>query len=185
MSSETKKALGRKSKRIGKENRGRIYLILTKEPLTFSELLDKSGVSRSTLSNHLKDLIQDKRIEKVLDNDQIVYKANLEKEKIIAELRIGFATSLYSLIPLLFPSARKRFDEVIDELADDILAYGKEEAFKRLNEKNKNRVLTEVTSVETEKTENKRKIELTESRIADLSRKFPKAMKELLEENSK
>lgn len=145
--SETKKALGRKSRTIGKENRSRVYLLLTKKPLTFTELLEESGLSRASLSNHLKNLTRDKRVTKVLENNQVVYKANLETDKVIEELKSGFADSLVNLISVISPNFRKRFDVFLEELAKDIIEYGEKEALQRLKERSNATEIQEIKAV--------------------------------------
>ena len=152
--SDTKKALGRKSRAIGKENRANIYILLTKKPLTFEELVKESGLSRGTVSSHLKSMKHDETIIKTIEDDHTVYKPNLESEKVIAELKTGLAVSLIESVSSILPSFGKNFDKLIEDLAKDVVKYGKEEAMKRLAERDDKRELQKIELVESSEEEN-------------------------------
>lgn len=140
--SETKKQLGRKSRRLGRENRGKILLtILAEEPLTFKELDDKKIVkSKSTLSNHLKNLLDDGLIEQRIENRKVFYHTSkfLDEETVVAELKTGFFDSLIGILSILFPNAKegveaflKSWARIIVQYKKDEVKYGEEEALKR------------------------------------------------------
>lgn len=69
------------------DNRANIFTLLLEKSLTFGELLDEVGLSRSTLSGHLSDLQQDGLIEKAIKNNRVVYQTTLDAEKIEAEFK--------------------------------------------------------------------------------------------------
>jgi len=78
---------GKRMKWIEEENRQSILKSLEKQSLRFKELLKKLGVSRATLSKHLKELETEMSIEKIYDVKAkgIVYRI---KEKGIVETYI-------------------------------------------------------------------------------------------------
>jgi DNA-binding transcriptional ArsR family regulator len=59
-----REAQGEKSKTIARQNRLVIFLTLIDKPLTFSELLRETGVSRPVLAKHLKVLQRNGSIDK-------------------------------------------------------------------------------------------------------------------------
>jgi len=86
---EITKALGRKSRQLRNENMTRVLLTIAKEPLSFSELLKKTKLSRPVLTNHLRRLERNHAIyrdtikpNQTLNPDEIgkiVYKAGIDQ----------------------------------------------------------------------------------------------------------
>jgi len=56
------------------DNKTKVLLKILEKPLTFTELLKETGFSRSTLTQHLKDLRKAKEIEKAIENNRVIYK---------------------------------------------------------------------------------------------------------------
>jgi len=107
--SETKKALGRKSRRIGHENRTKVFLTIAKNPSSFSELLSETKLSRASLTQHLRflekegaiyrDIIKATQTSKPSEIGKIVYK--VKEDEMIAILMETVMVSL-SVIPTVF-----------------------------------------------------------------------------------
>jgi len=76
---ETKKALGKKSRILKRENRALIYMTIAKEPSSFSELLKKTKLSRSVLAQHLKEL----------ENEGLIYKDIIKPSETLDKSQIG------------------------------------------------------------------------------------------------
>jgi len=76
---ETKKALGKKSRQLKRENREKIYMTIAKEPSSFSELLEKTKLSRSVLTQHLKEL----------ENEHLIYKDTIKPTETSDKSQIG------------------------------------------------------------------------------------------------
>ena len=55
-----------------KEHTNTIVKLLNKQPLTFTELIKKSGLSRGTINQHLKDLQRDGKIKKEYRDGKIL-----------------------------------------------------------------------------------------------------------------
>jgi DNA-binding transcriptional ArsR family regulator len=73
------------------DNRTTIFTTIMDESLTFTELLNKTNLSRATLSSHLSDLQDDELIEKALENGRVVYQITFNEEKIETEFKkIGY-----------------------------------------------------------------------------------------------
>jgi len=72
---------------IEEENREKILLSLKKASLRFKELLKETGVSRATLSKHLKELEREMSIEKIYNTEEkgVVYRL---RGKGIAEVQM-------------------------------------------------------------------------------------------------
>lgn len=136
--SETKKQLGRKSRRIGEENYQKVFFSILHEPATFSELLSKTGFSRATLTSHLKDLEEDGLIERRFKNGKRVYQTKrLDEETIVAELEISYFDFFSQLLSRFIPDAKERIDMFLKSLAKEIIQsrkdaveYGQEKALK-------------------------------------------------------
>lgn len=147
--SQTERWLGKKLRQIGKENREKIFLTIAKEPLTFSELLDETDVSRATLSKHLKDLQKKGLIERAISGERIVYKlSQIDEETILAELKVGFFDSSLEILSRIFPSIKEGVEMYLKSLAQmivqyqkDVNKYGEEDALrlaqKRFEERSK------------------------------------------------
>jgi DNA-binding transcriptional ArsR family regulator len=67
-------------------NRTKIFLTLLDESMTFSELLEETGFSRSTLSTHLKALQKSGVIERAVQKEKIVYRTVLDTNKLVSEM---------------------------------------------------------------------------------------------------
>jgi len=86
---EMRKALGRKSRRLRDENMAKVFLTIAKEPLSFSELLKKTELSRPVLTNHLRRLERNHAVyrdtikpNQTLNSEEvgkIVYKAGIDQ----------------------------------------------------------------------------------------------------------
>jgi len=125
--SETKKQLGRKSRRIGEENYQKAFFSIFHEPATFSELLSKTGFSRATLTSHLKGLEEDGLIERRFKDGKRVYQTKpLDEETIVAELKISYFDFFSQLLSRFIPDAKERIDMFLKSLAKEIIQFRKD-----------------------------------------------------------
>lgn len=86
---ELSKALGKKSRHLKNENMIKVFLTIAKEPSSFSELLEKTGLSRPVLSNHLKfldenlaiypDIIKRNQTLNPQEIKKVVYRASVDE----------------------------------------------------------------------------------------------------------
>jgi len=65
-------------KRTAEENEAKILTLLVEEPATFTELLHKTGLSRATLTQHLKNLSNRRLIKREYDEERraVIIKPN-------------------------------------------------------------------------------------------------------------
>jgi len=114
----------KKLRQIGKENRRKIFQTITKEPSTFTELLDKIDVSRATLSKHLKDLQKRGLIERAISGERIIYKpSQIDEETVLAELKVIFFDSSVEILSLILPSAKEGIEMYLKSLAREMIQY--------------------------------------------------------------
>lgn len=73
------------------ENRNKIIQLLIQQPLTFKEIIEKSGLSRAVVNQHLKSLEKEGIITKIYKEGKILNAINFEKAR-------------KTLVPLLFAS---------------------------------------------------------------------------------
>ena len=78
-----------------KRSRNKILLALYEKPCSFSELLDKTSLSRATLSQHLKTMLKEGIIERTWNNQRL-YHAVKNEEYVFEALKEAF--SLYEAI---------------------------------------------------------------------------------------
>jgi DNA-binding transcriptional ArsR family regulator len=76
---KTKEALGRKSRQLKTQNRALVYMAIAKEPLSFTELLEKTKLSRASLTLHLKEL----------ENEGLIYKDIIKPTETLDKSQIG------------------------------------------------------------------------------------------------
>ena len=69
------------------DNRSVIFKKVLDKSQTFTELLNDTGFSRATLSNHLTVLQDEGLIEKALEDGRVVYTSILDEEKIKSEFK--------------------------------------------------------------------------------------------------
>jgi len=86
-------------------NRTQIIFTLLEKSLTFTELLNETGLARSTLSNHLKELQEQQIIEKAIENGRVVYRTMLNEEIIESEMQIATYDLLLKLLSKERPGA--------------------------------------------------------------------------------
>lgn len=80
------------------DNRSKLFSTILRNPLTFTEILDKSELSRSTLTQHLKDLQKEQVIEKTILAGKVVYRPILDEEIMLKEVKRASFDGLLSLI---------------------------------------------------------------------------------------
>lgn len=171
---------GRKSRQLGRENRARIFLLLSKESLTFDQIVEKSTLSRATVNGHLKALVKEGFIEKTLEKGRIVYTIVFNKEKIIEELKKDLFVSLMTTVSQFFPTLITKVDNIIDNFANDVLQYMSDESSEFFRESPSIRSeLFEVLKEEARR--NEPLVAFPQSKIDKLSKKYPDAIRELLE----
>ena len=66
-----------------RRNRHRIIGILNQESLTFTELIEKSGLSRAVVHEHLKDLLEDGSVRKIYKDGRILNVLQLKKVNLV------------------------------------------------------------------------------------------------------
>jgi len=120
------------------ENRSKIYLSLLGNSMSFSELLKKTKLARSTLSSHLKVLLNSGVIEKTIKDGIVVYQTVVDSHKLKSELMRLRLQSFMDLVaktsPDTFEKINKLFDEWIKQMEKGSLALEKaaEYVLKRL-----------------------------------------------------
>jgi len=74
-----KKAQGEKSRRLASQNLAKIYLKIAEKPLSFSELLTETELSKPILMKHLR----------TLQKEQLIYKDTIKPTETSNPLEIG------------------------------------------------------------------------------------------------
>jgi len=74
-----KKAQGEKSRRLASQNLAKIYLKIAEKPLSFSELLTETELSKPILMKHLR----------TLQKEQLIYKDIIKPTETLDESQIG------------------------------------------------------------------------------------------------
>lgn len=120
--SDTKKMLGKKSRDIGRQNRAKIYAILTQKTLTFTELLNETKLSRAALNNHLKALETEKRIERIVKDKRIAYKSKTDKKSIIAGIK-AYLEPLEELASILEKKKGAFFTHLVIHFVHEYLEF--------------------------------------------------------------
>ena len=118
--------LGKRPKWEKEDNINTIFYALLQKPQTFTELKKTSGLAKSTLSQHLKELQKTKLIEKALEEERIVYRTRYNEESIRARIRETRYDVLISVISNLDPELAKKLDAFIDLLAKTLIEAVKE-----------------------------------------------------------
>lgn len=80
------------------DNRAKIFFTLIQNPLTFTEILNETRLSRSTLTQHLKDLQKQQVVEKAIMHGKVVYRPTLDEEGMLNEIKRASFDGLLSLI---------------------------------------------------------------------------------------
>lgn len=112
------------------ENRKTILKILARNPSAFTEILEKSKVSRATLTAHLKQLVKENSVVKVFDDtkNRVVYK--ITEETLIEELvidalvtHLGFEITVRLLNARLHGQGELHLDEyfTVDKFIDNFI----------------------------------------------------------------
>jgi DNA-binding transcriptional ArsR family regulator len=78
-----------------KRNREEILTLLYEQPLTFTELRKKSGLSKPVLSKHLTSLKEKRRVEKILQNEKVVYQLSKGAYNLPTIQNLYFENALY------------------------------------------------------------------------------------------
>jgi len=73
---------GKTPSQEGVDNRTKIYNIILEKPLTFTELLEESNISKSSFNNHLNSLLDEGLAKKSLLDNKVVYVSTLDEEKL-------------------------------------------------------------------------------------------------------
>lgn len=123
-------------------NRSKIYITLLESPLSFTELLKKTQLSRGTLAQHLRDMEQEGAIRRTRRNGKRVYKTVWDEEKVIGELKTFHFDMLVQLLLRFVPSAKEGIENYLKSLAKEMIQYqidvfefGEEEAEKRYEQR--------------------------------------------------
>lgn len=80
------------------DNRAKIFRQIFQNPSTFTETLSATGFSRSTLTQHLKDLQKQQIVEKAVIDGRVVYQLTLDEERMLDEIKRASFDGLLSLI---------------------------------------------------------------------------------------
>ncbi|MDH5746123.1 MAG: winged helix-turn-helix domain-containing protein [Candidatus Bathyarchaeota archaeon] len=125
-------------------NRSKIYMTLLENPLSFTELLEKTQLSKGTLAQHLRDMEQEEVIRRIRRNGKRVYKTVWDKEKVIAELKTFHFDMLIQLLSRFIPGAKEGIENYLKSLAKeivqyqiDVFEYGDEKALTRWKKRHK------------------------------------------------
>ena len=180
---ETKRALGKKSRDLARDNRAKIYFSLITKPMNFDEIVDETHLSRRTVNNHLHSLVNEGFLEKEMHEGKLVYKITLNKERILEELKKDMFISLMTAAAHFFPTLEAKVNTIIEEFANDVFISIHEGTINGVKKRN---ITQEVFDVLTEEAKKKEMLyAFRESTIKKLSKKYPEAMKELLESEKK
>jgi DNA-binding transcriptional ArsR family regulator len=98
-------------KQTWKDNETKIKKALAKQNLTFTELIEKTGLSRAVVNQHLKDLVKTEKVVKRLENDKIV---NILTDNARKELGPLYQTSFAKEIESLLNKADINFQETLN-----------------------------------------------------------------------
>ncbi len=111
------------------ENRKKIFLELLKRPSSFTELLENLPISRGALAKHLKELEEEKIIEKTRRKGKRVYQIAFDNEnRIINELKsIHFDLLLESFAELVDPLIIDLWKSYLESLYKGIFFFKKRE----------------------------------------------------------
>jgi DNA-binding transcriptional regulator GbsR (MarR family) len=128
---KTKEALGRKSRQLKTQNRALVYMAIAKEPLSFTELLEKTKLSRASLTLHLKELESEDLIYKdiikpteTLDKSQIgkiVYKIKEDEMENFLMQTIHMNFTIAELVE--DENLKQKLNEYAKEIAKAIIQY--------------------------------------------------------------
>jgi len=125
-------------------NRSKIYMALLESSLSFTELLEKTQLSRGTVAKHIRDMEQEKVIRRTRRNGKRVYKTIWDKEKLVAELKTFHFDMITQLLSHFIPNAKKEIENYLMSLAKeivqyqiDVFEYGEAEALTRLEKRHK------------------------------------------------
>jgi len=102
------------------ENRQKIYLTLLGKPLTFTELQKKTGFARSTLSQHLKDMLKSGVINKAIKDGKVVYITAKDKHKIESELLKLRLNAFLEFVSKTDPNIYEKLKSLVDTWFDGI-----------------------------------------------------------------
>lgn len=176
---ETKRALGKKSRDLASDNRAKIYLSIMTKPMRFDEIVDKTHLSRSTVNNHLHNLVNEGFLEKETQDGRLVYKITLNRERISEELKKDMFISLFTAAAHFFPTLEAKVNAMLEEFANDVFMLIHEGTVSGVKKRNITQEVFNVLIDEAKKGE--MLYAFKESTIQKLSKKYPEAMKELLE----
>lgn len=129
--SEIKKALGRKSRLLRRENQTLVYMTIAKTPMCFSELLSKTKLSRVTLSQHLKrlekegavyrDIIKPMETSNPKEIGKILYKIKEDEMESFLMQTIGMNFTIANLVD--DEEIEKKLDNYAREIGKAIMEY--------------------------------------------------------------
>jgi len=126
-----KKAQGEKSRRLASQNLAKIYLKIAEKPLSFSELLNETELSKPILMKHLRTLLKEQLIYKdtikpteTLDKSQIgkiVYKIKEDEMENFLMQTIHMNFTIAELVE--DENLRQKLNEYAREIAKAITQY--------------------------------------------------------------
>jgi len=107
-----------------------VFLKIVQKPRSFTELLKETHLkSPKSLSNHLKSLKSNGMIERAIIKDREVYKLKIfDSQKIVKELETDllFPFLATEIVSFFVPDLRGRVDEILTEMATNIIKKGQE-----------------------------------------------------------
>jgi len=107
---QIREALGRKSRQLGDMNMTRVFLTIAKEPLSFSELLEKTELSRPVLAKHLRHL----------EKNLAIYRDTIKPNQTLDAKKVGKIIYRVTLdeIPRILKQALSLLDILSDPFED-------------------------------------------------------------------
>jgi len=111
--------------------REKVYRALTLNAYSFTELFEElnrdrkvgepqTGLSRVSLSDHLKNLENEGKIERIFKNGKVVYQIKLDVEKIFAELKPEISIGLIQYLESIWPDLSEELLRILKVLAERI-----------------------------------------------------------------
>jgi len=109
------------------ENKRHLFKLILAKPSSFKELLKQTRFSTATLSKHLDTLEKQKLIEKAIEKGRIVYRATLNEEALLSEIKAMSFEMLIGILSYIEPNLAKIWETLPKALTKEIIYFKKRE----------------------------------------------------------